>query len=86
MTGRRRKPGRMGPFIKGYRAWLAGRGYSPGTIAPDVRTLSQVLAQHRAPRLRRTPASGSTAGLTEAQLIVTMIQPAPPYGQPAQPD
>lgn len=32
MTGRRRKPGRMGPFIEGYRAWLAGRGYAPGTI------------------------------------------------------
>lgn len=25
MTGRRRKPGRMGPFIEGYGAWLAGR-------------------------------------------------------------
>ncbi|HEY2261156.1 MAG TPA: hypothetical protein VGI96_00865, partial [Streptosporangiaceae bacterium] len=32
MTGRRRKPGRMEPFIEGYRAWLAGRGYTPGTI------------------------------------------------------
>ncbi len=32
MTGRRRKPGRMGPFIEGYGAWLAGRGYTPGTI------------------------------------------------------
>ena len=32
MTGPRRKPGRMGPFIEGYRAWLAGRGYTPGTI------------------------------------------------------
>jgi hypothetical protein len=32
MTGRRRKPGGMGPFIEGYRAWLAGRGYIPGTI------------------------------------------------------
>ena len=32
MTGRRRKPGRMGPFIEGYRAWLAERGYTPGTI------------------------------------------------------
>ena len=31
MTGRRRKPGRMGPFIEGYRAWLAERGYTPGT-------------------------------------------------------
>ena len=32
MTGRRRKPGRMGPFIEGYRGWLAERGYTPGTI------------------------------------------------------
>ena len=32
MAGRRRKPGKMGPFIEGYRAWLAGRGYTPGTI------------------------------------------------------
>jgi len=32
MTGRRRKPGGMGPFVEGYRAWLAGRGYTPGTI------------------------------------------------------
>jgi len=32
MTGRCRKPGRMGPFIEGYRAWLAGRGYAAGTI------------------------------------------------------
>jgi site-specific recombinase XerD len=32
MTGRRRKPGGMGPFIEGYRGWLAGRGYTPGTI------------------------------------------------------
>src|SRR5580704_14655387 len=32
MTGRRRKPGRMGPVIEGYRAWLAERGYTPGTI------------------------------------------------------
>jgi site-specific recombinase XerD len=32
MTGRRRKPGRMGWFIDGYRAWLVGRGYAPGTV------------------------------------------------------
>ncbi len=32
MTGRRRRPGRMGPFIEGYRAWLAGRDYTAGTI------------------------------------------------------
>jgi site-specific recombinase XerD len=32
MSGRPRKPGAMGPFIEGYRAWLTGRGYSPGTV------------------------------------------------------
>jgi hypothetical protein len=32
MTGRRRSAGRMGPFIEGYRAWLAGLGYCPGTV------------------------------------------------------
>jgi site-specific recombinase XerD len=32
MAGRRRKPGRMGPFIDGYRDWLAGRGYTPATV------------------------------------------------------
>lgn len=32
MAGRRRKPGRMGPFIEGYRAWLAELGYTPGTV------------------------------------------------------
>jgi integrase/recombinase XerD len=32
MTGPRRKPGRMGPFIEGYRAWLADQGYTAGTI------------------------------------------------------
>lgn len=32
MAGRRRKPGRMGLFIDGYRDWLAGRGYTPATV------------------------------------------------------
>jgi integrase/recombinase XerD len=32
MAGRRRKPGRMGPFIEGYRDWLAGRGYTSATV------------------------------------------------------
>lgn len=32
MTGRPRRPGAMGPFIEGYRAWLTKRGYSPGTV------------------------------------------------------
>ena len=32
MTGRRRKPGKMGPFIAGYRRWLMEFGYAPGTV------------------------------------------------------
>jgi site-specific recombinase XerD len=32
MTGRRRKPGRMGPFIEGYRDWLLSRGYTSATV------------------------------------------------------
>jgi hypothetical protein len=28
MSGSRRKPGPLGPFVEGYRAWLLGRGYS----------------------------------------------------------
>jgi len=31
MSGTRRKPGRMGPHIEGYRDWLFELGYTPGT-------------------------------------------------------
>lgn len=32
MSGTRRKPGRMGPHIDGFRAWLETSGYTPGTV------------------------------------------------------
>jgi hypothetical protein len=32
MSGSRRKPGPLGPFVEGYRAWLLGRGYSPSVV------------------------------------------------------
>lgn len=32
MAGTRRKPGRMGPHIDGFRDWLLDRAYTPGTI------------------------------------------------------
>ena len=32
MSGRPRKAGVLGPQVEGYRAWLAQRGYTPGTI------------------------------------------------------
>ncbi|QYB00300.1 tyrosine-type recombinase/integrase (plasmid) [Rhodococcus sp. USK10] len=31
-TSTRRKPGRMGPFIEGYRTWLLGLGYTRGSV------------------------------------------------------
>src|SRR5262245_6730547 len=32
MAGTRRKPGRMGPHIDGFRDWLLDRAYTPGTV------------------------------------------------------
>jgi len=32
MSGTRRKPGRLGPHVEGYRAWLEQCGYTPQTI------------------------------------------------------
>ncbi len=34
------EPGRLGPFVDGYRAWLLERGYSPGTAEHELRFLS----------------------------------------------
>jgi site-specific recombinase XerD len=36
----RLKPGRLGPFVDGYRGWLLERGYSPGTVGHELRFLS----------------------------------------------
>lgn len=42
MTGRPRKAGRLGPQVEGYRAWLAQRGYTPGTVQNMLAVLGQV--------------------------------------------
>lgn len=42
MSGTRRKPGELGPHVEGYRAWLAQRGYTPGTIRNMLKDLGQV--------------------------------------------
>jgi hypothetical protein len=39
MSGSRRKPGPLGPFVDGYRAWLLGRGYSPSVVIRSLSTL-----------------------------------------------
>lgn len=42
MSGTRRKPGRLGPFVDGYRVWLLARDYTPGTTRGMLRVLGQL--------------------------------------------
>ena len=42
MSGTRRKAGRLGPQVEGYRAWLMQRGYTPGTVRNMLKDLGQV--------------------------------------------
>lgn len=39
MSGSRRQPGPLGPFVDGYRGWLVGRGYSPSVVVRSLVTL-----------------------------------------------
>ena len=41
MSGTRRKAGRLGPQVEGYRAWLADRGYTPATVRNMLKDLGQ---------------------------------------------
>lgn len=42
MAGTRRKPGRMGPHVDGFKAWLLERGYSPGTVRNMLKAAGQL--------------------------------------------
>ena len=42
MSGTRRKAGLLWPQVEGYRAWLAQRGYTPGTVRNMLKDLGQV--------------------------------------------
>jgi site-specific recombinase XerD len=42
MSGTRRKPGRLGPFVDGYRVWLLSAGYTPQTVRMMLRDLSRL--------------------------------------------
>jgi site-specific recombinase XerD len=42
VSGSRRKPGRLGPFVDGYRAWLLGHGYSPSVAIRSLTTLGHL--------------------------------------------
>src|SRR3954468_21092218 len=39
VSGTRRKPGRLGPFVEDYRAWLLAREYTPGTTRNMLKEL-----------------------------------------------
>ncbi|MDQ3609972.1 MAG: tyrosine-type recombinase/integrase [Actinomycetota bacterium] len=42
MSGTRRKPGRLGPFVEGYRVWLLEAGYTPQTARGMLMVLGQL--------------------------------------------
>jgi hypothetical protein len=42
MSGSRRKPGPLGPFVDGYRAWLVERGYAPSVVIRSLVTLGHL--------------------------------------------
>jgi site-specific recombinase XerD len=42
MSGTRRKPGRLGPFVEGYRVWLLELGYTPETVRGMLKVLGQL--------------------------------------------
>jgi site-specific recombinase XerD len=42
MSGSRRKPGRLGPHVDGYRAWLLELGYSPVSVTHSLVTLGHL--------------------------------------------
>lgn len=42
MSGTRRKAGRLGPEVEGYRGWLARRGYTTETVRNLLKDLGQV--------------------------------------------
>lgn len=42
MSGPRRKPGRLGPFVEGYRVWLLEAGYTPQTVRLMLKDLGRL--------------------------------------------
>lgn len=42
MSGTRRKPGRMGPHIAGFEAWLLALAYTPGTVRSELKTVGSL--------------------------------------------
>jgi site-specific recombinase XerD len=42
VSGTRRRPGRLGPFVEGYRVWLLEAGYTPQTVRMMLKDLGRL--------------------------------------------
>ena len=42
MSRSRRRPGRMGPHVAGFEAWLLERGYTPGTVRGELKVVGRL--------------------------------------------
>jgi site-specific recombinase XerD len=42
MSGTRRKPGRMGPYVAGFQAWLLELSYTPGSVRNALKMVGQL--------------------------------------------
>lgn len=42
MSGTRRRPGRLGPFVEGFRVWLLEAGYTPQTVRGMLKELGSL--------------------------------------------
>src|SRR5450631_201173 len=42
MSGIRRRPGRLGPFVEGYRVWLLESGSTPQTVRAMLKELGSL--------------------------------------------
>lgn len=73
MSGPRRKPGKLGPHVEGYRVWLARQGYTPGTIRNMLKDLGHVG--------RWLSAQGLGAGQLDEERMVTFLASRRDAGQ-----
>ena len=67
MYENRRKPGRMAPFVEGYRSRLLSIGYTPGTVEEQLKVLGQIGRWMQAERVE-------PAQLDEAQIEVFLTE------------
>ena len=42
MSGTRGRPGRLGPFVEGYRVWLLAAGYTPQSVRLMLRDMRRL--------------------------------------------